>query len=275
MFFLKNGRMSYIVTILIGFCIGYFVIAGYLYVFQRSILYLPNRNMGAPSAYDLYNMGSLALQTNDEVMITAWYSPPPSGERTVLVYFQGNAGHLGDRKNKLAGFIAQKFGVLALSYRGYGNSKGSPTEQGLYNDARAVIEYLAHNGTAVEDIVLYGESLGTGVAVQMATEYPIKALILEAPYTSISQRAQEIYFFLPIQMLLKDHFNSLEKISTVRAPLMILHGEEDTTIPPSHGRQLLQAATVEKEGHFFPEIGHNNFNLARIISLTTDFIKRH
>lgn len=249
----------------------YVTVLAYLYFFQRNMIYVPERNMGKPEEYGLLHVDELRLETADNITITAWHSPPPSPNAPTLVYFHGNAGKLADRSEKLGLFIQQGLGLMALSYRGYGNSGGKPTELGLYDDARTVMNYLLDHGTSVENIILYGESLGSGVAVQMATEYKAKALVLEAPYTSISRRAAEIYPYIPVRFLLKDHFNSIEKITHIHSPLLIFHGELDPTIPIAHGKELFATATVLKEMKIYPEVGHTEFDLPLITKLTAEF----
>ena len=249
----------------------YATVLAYLYFFQRNIIYVPEKNMGKPEEYGLQHVEELRLKTADNITITAWYSPPPSPNAPTLVYFHGNAGKLSGRSEKLELFMKQGLGLMALSFRGYGNSEGKPTELGLYDDARTAVNYLLDHNTPVENIILYGESLGSGVAVQMATEYKVKALVLEAPYTSISRRAAEIYPYIPVRFLLKDHFNSLEKITHIHSPLLIFHGALDATIPLAHGKQLFATATVHKEMKIYPEVGHTEFDLPLITRLTAEF----
>lgn len=276
LFRLPLTRMNYVLTIVVMALLGYSVVAGYLYVFQRKLLYIPNRNLGSPGTYQLYDMGALSLKTSDKTNIVAWYVPPPDDTAPVVVYFHGNAGNLSDRHEKFSRFLEYPIGFMALSYRGYGTSQGSPSEEGFYEDARTVINYLLNKGIEQKRIVLYGESLGSGVAVQMATEYvQVRALVLEAPYLSISQRAHELYPFIPVPWLLKDKFDSATKIKQIHCPLLIFHGEEDKTIPIRHGMELFEKATVPKEAHFFPHIGHTDFDLGKIVRLTMQFVESH
>lgn len=253
---------------------SYVAILFYLYLYQRNIIYLPERTMEGPVSYGMVGVQELRLATVDKVNIIAWYAPPPNADAPVIVYFHGNAGKLADRGEKLSLLQRQGLGVLAVSYRGYGGSGGSPSEEGLYEDGRAAIHYLLNQGIAPDRIALYGESLGSGVAVQMATEFKVRALVLEAPYTSVSQRAAEIYPYIPVRWLLKDHFESLAKITHIHCPVLIFHGEKDPTIPVSHGKRLFEAAEVPKELHLFPEVGHTEFDLQEITGLTAKFIKR-
>jgi uncharacterized protein len=263
--------MTLFTTIIAVIGIIYITIAGSIYLYQRQLLYHPHTALEMPDYYGLPNFQHMTLTTRDNVHITAWYKPAATAEEPVLVYFHGNAGHLGDRYEKLAAF-AGTMGVMAVSYRGYGGSHGLPSEQGLYEDGRAAIHYLltAHKP---RNIILYGESLGSGVAVQMATEFNVGALILEAPYTSVRARASELYPYLPVSFLLKDHFDSLSKISTITAPLLILHGEKDTTIPVTHGKALFAAANQPKEAVFFPDTSHSDFKLDDITRHMAKFIR--
>lgn len=270
---LKSLIMSFTYQIIILIFIGYAGINAYLYFFQRSILYLPVKELSEPKNYGLHETSSVRLKTADSLNITAWYTAPKHNEPTLL-YLHGNAGNLGDRTEKLEAMAGQGFGILAVSWRGYGTSEGAPTEEGLYNDARAALQYLLDNGTKLENIVLYGESLGTGIAIQMATEYNARALILEAPYTSISSRAAELYPYIPVKLLLKDHFNSIDKIGNVHIPVLIFHGYRDTVMPIHHGRKILEAANEPKEARFFDNVGHTDFDLQEISKITHDFVMK-
>ncbi len=249
-------------TIVLLVSLAYAGMAGYLYFNQRNILYLPEKALKSPMEYGLTGFEEIKLRTSDAFALVAWYSPPVLDKPTI-VYFHGNAGHIGDRSTKLAHFQKEGWGIMAVSYRGYGNSEGTPSETGLFEDARTGLNYIIKSrNIPVEKVALYGESLGSGVAVQMATEFPgLKAVILEAPYTSVADRAAELYPYIPARTLLKDHFNSLEKIRNVKAPVMIIHGTEDLTIPVHHGQAIFGHANEPKKAYFLPGIGHTDFNV--------------
>lgn len=247
-------------------------ILAFMAVFQRSMLYFPDKNIGNPETYGLIGFSEYFIRTPDNVLIQTWYKPANDGIPTIL-YFHGNASHMGNRAGIYSALAGKGFGVLSISYRGYGKSGGSPHEQGLYTDARTAIAFLTEqNKIPLENIILYGESLGTGVAVHMAQEYKVRALILQAPYTSVSGRAAEIYFFMPVKLVMLDHFDSLSKIPNIKSPLLIIHGEMDITIPIRHGKTLLKAATTKKEAVFFHDVGHNNFDSSAIAENVLDFI---
>jgi hypothetical protein len=149
---------------------------------------------------------------------------------------------------KLQHYRDAGYGLLLAEYRGYGGNPGLPTEEGLYNDARAFLQWLRmEKGVEPSDTVLYGESLGTGVAVQMAAEagakeVPYRALILEAPFSAAVDLARETYPFLPVNLLMRDQFKSREKIGNIHTPLLILHGNKDEVVPLQSGQALFEAA---------------------------------
>jgi len=269
----KSRVMDFLYYIIISILVVYALMSAYLYLFQRSILYIPVKEMSAPANYGLTNMEEVKIKTNDGINLTAWYAKPKEKE-SVMLYLHGNAGNLGDRTEKISNYLNAGFGILALSWRGFGSSEGEPSEQGLYNDARSAIKYLQNLGYKDKQIFLYGESLGSGVAVQMATEHDFLALILEAPYTSISNRAAELYPYIPVKLLLKDHFDSISKISKVKTPVLIFHGYLDDVMPISHGRRMLEAANEPKEVRFFEHTGHTDFDFELLSKIMHEFVHK-
>lgn len=263
------------IKLLVVFGIFYVALLGTLYVYQRKLLYFPDTNIQPPQYYGLEDYSDRAAFSQDGLRIQFWYKEAKPHYPTI-VYFHGNAANLGNRAQSYKSFSDLGFGILALSYRGYGNSQGSPSEEGLYEDARAVIGYAYSELRLGSDrLIYYGESLGSGVAVQMATEHAPGAVVLEAPYTSVADRAGEIYFYVPVHLLMKDQFDSIAKIKNINSPLLIFHGEKDGTIPISHGKKLLAAANEPKEAVFFPDRGHNDFDRNKISTHVLDFAKEH
>lgn len=235
----------------------YGAIVGALYVFQRQLLYFPLG--GRPELGALAELGirEIELRTSDGLVLLAWYSPPRSG-RPVVAYFHGNGGHIGHRTERLLAFARSGYGVLMLEYRGYGGNPGAPAETGLYADGAAALDFLAAEGTPPDRLVLYGESLGSGVAVTLAAQREVAGLVLEAPFTSVAEIAQHHYSFVPASALVRDRFDSLAKIGNVRAPILILHGERDRVVPIRFGRALFAAAPQPKEFWSSEEAGHEN-----------------
>jgi len=220
----------------------YIALVSCIFAFQRHLMYHPAKNIAPPEVYGLSGVEDVFLSSADGVRLQAWVRPSRKGMPTI-VYFHGNAANLSDRAAKFGGFIDAGFGLVAVSYRGYGKSEGCPSEAGLYADARAAVAYakkIMH--VPQEKLIYFGESLGSGVAVQMAAEQTPALLALEAAYTSVETRSAELYpFVLGVRNLVLDKYDSLSKIKDVHAPLLMLHGQRDEIIPLSHARTLFAA----------------------------------
>lgn len=254
---------------------GYLLILVLLFVFQRNLLYFPSKERPRPEAFGLAGVvAPVELTTEDGLTLLAWHRPPARHGLPTVVYFHGNGGHIGHRAGKVAIFIEAGFGVLLAEYRGYGGNPGRPSEAGLYRDGRAARDFLRRRGVPDGRMVVYGESLGAGVAVQMATETRAAALVLEAPFTSIAAVAQSHYPFVPAYWLVLDRFDSLAKIGRAGAPLLLLHGERDRIVPPRFGRALFAAASEPKEARFFPAAGHNDLYEHGAGNAVLDFLRR-
>jgi hypothetical protein len=248
-------------AVLAGIAAIYIALLVLLFVAQRSILYVPNTQ--PPSLAEAGAEGwmdEVEVRSADGLRLLAWYRRPPAASSPVLVYFHGNAGHIGHRAERVRPYADAGFGVFLVEYRGYGGNPGRPTEQGLYTDARTAVDFLEQQGVAPARMVFYGESLGTAVAVQIAHERACAALVLEAPFTSVAAVAQGRYWMFPVRHLVLDKFDSLRKIGQLRCPLMVMHGEADGVIPIRYGRQLFDAAPEPKESKWFPTGTHTNFD---------------
>lgn len=236
----------------------YIGICGFMFVAQRRFLYAPDTTPPDAVASGVPDMERLALATEDGLEVLAWYRPPADDDMPVLAYFHGNAGHIGDRAFKMRPLMDAGIGALLLSYRGYGGNPGRPSEQGLYADGRAAVDFLRARGIGPDRLVLYGESMGSGVAVQIASETAPAALILEAPFTSLTTVAFQKVPYIPVPLLLRDRFDSISKIGGIHAPLLVIHGERDRTVTVGHGRRLLAAANEPKRGLFIAKAGHGD-----------------
>jgi len=253
----KLGRL--LRSMLIGAVILYLMVLTILFFMQRSMLYV--RTTERP----MLNIATLepkreivCLNTPDGLPLRAWYFRASTAGAPVVLYLHGNAGDIGNHIPWAKFLIDAGYGVLALEYRGYGGNPGSPTEAGLYDDARSAFAFLKQQGIADSRVVLFGESLGTGIAVQMATEHDIGAMILRSPYTSIPDVAATQLWYFPVRWLVRDRFDSLSKIAGIHAPLMVFHGEADTLIPMALGRRLYDAAPGPKTWLAVPGAGHND-----------------
>ena len=253
--------------------VAYGALVGSLYVFQRQLLYFPDKTR--PELAGLAELGvrEVRLTTADGLSLLSWYLPPQE-RRPVICYFHGNGGHIGYRAQRLRRFARDGFGVLMVEYRGYGGNPGTPSEAGLYADARAALDFLKREARGPPRPVLYGESLGAAVAVRLAAERDVAALILEAPPTSVAEVAQYHYPFVPAALLVRDRFDSLSRIAAVKAPILVLQGDRDTIVPPRFGRALFYAAPEPKEGWFSPEAGHEDLARYGALDAVVDFLRR-
>jgi fermentation-respiration switch protein FrsA (DUF1100 family) len=240
---------------------------------QDSFVYFPDTGRPDLAALHLPPVQEVELRTADGLRLLAWWLPP-QGEAPVILYCHGNGGNIAYRGDRMRFFASRGFGALMLEYRGYGGNPGRPSEEGLYADARAALAFLDAAGIPPERRVLYGESLGTGVAVKMATEQPVGALVLEAPYTKLED-VGAIHFPAPlVRLVLRDRFDSLSRIRAVNAPLLVLHGERDEVIPVALGRALYAAASQPKEVWYAPQGNHNDLPQFGGLQAAGEFIER-
>lgn len=263
-------NMLIIKQVLLLSCFIYILLLVLGYLLQRHFIYFPSKVMPDRKTFHAEDMQVISLLTPDHLRLQAWYKPAQHNQPTLL-YLHGNAGHIGYRIFLTRQFLSKGLGVLLLEYRGYGGNPGSPTEAGLYEDGRAGIHFLQQQH--VKKIVLFGESLGTGVATKLATEFQTCALVLQSPYTSFTALSRYHYPFLPIPI--RDKYDSLKRISSIHVPLLILHGKQDTIVPYSQGQTLFQHANEPKEWVTFEHKGHHDLwdaDFARQIIL---FIEKH
>lgn len=245
------------------------VLAGF-YFGQRKLMYLPNPVASLPTDVNMPSFTVIKLKTSDNLTLSSWYQA--AKDKPTLIYIHGNAGNVSNRAPFVKRYLTEGYGVLLLGYRGYGGNPGSPSEPGLYRDARAAIKFLQNEGIPDNKIVLFGESLGTGIAVQMALEFQVRALILQTPYTAMADIGQYHYPFLPVRMFLKDRYNSIAKISKINIPILILHGHQDRVVPIRFAKQLYAAANVPKTAKYYPDKGHNNIISPQLQQDVLDFL---
>lgn len=227
------------------------------YFGNRLFMYFPDAERYSPAEAGLEGVAEIEIATGDGETLVAWHAPAKSGKPTIL-YFHGNAGNAAGRAPKIDIMRANGNGVFYLNNRGYGGSSGRPSEQRNVADALAAYDYLAGLGVKPEETVLYGESLGSGQAVKLAAQRPVRAVILEAPLTSTIDVGKRTYFFLPLRLILTDQFRNEDNIRAVTAPALIVHGQQDTVIPVDHGRRVFAAANEPKSLELFPAAGHSD-----------------
>lgn len=217
--------------------LAYLGAAGYMATYQRSFLYKVAPAWIAPESQNIPRAEAYRLAMADGVTLAGWRVPPAREDALTYLYFHGNANGLDRRAGRFRLMTADGSGLIALSYRGYGGSGGTPSEAALHADAAAIYAELVRT-VPPERIVIFGESLGTGVALGLARKVPAKAVILDSPYRSVLARGQAEYPWLPVPLLLSDTFRSDQWIGEVKAPIFIMHGTDDRTIPPEDSETL-------------------------------------
>ncbi len=231
--------------------------------FEASFIYFPSLLLEATPADFGLPFEEVRLTAEDGVGIHAWLLPLPQAKRTVL-FAHGNAGNISHRLDR-ARRLRSRLGVevLLFDYRGYGRSEGSPDEPGTYRDAAAAHRYLTETrGLDPKRLVLFGESLGSAVALELALTRAAGALVLESPFTSIPDMARVVLPFLPLGPLLRTRYDNLAKVGGLRVPLLVLHGDRDEVVPFAQGRRLFEAAPEPKRFFAIPGAGHNDTYLA-------------
>jgi hypothetical protein len=240
-----------------------------LYLTQRALQYFPERFRTAPATAGLPEAEEVELDTADGERVIAWHLPP-RGEKPVFLYFHGNGASLRWRVDRFRALTADGSGLVALSYRGYGGSSGRPTEAGLVNDALAAYAFACARYQPAR-VVLWGESLGSGVAVALAAEHPVGHVILEAPFTSAADVGAGHYWFVPVRLLMKDQFRSDLRIGKVTAPVLVLHGDRDYVVPIALGERLYALIDAPKRFVRFPGAGHDGLG-ARAVEAARQFL---
>jgi fermentation-respiration switch protein FrsA (DUF1100 family) len=256
--------------LLVTALVGYGAIAALAYFAQRSLMYFPDRTRTAPAAAGFPQADEIVLTTSDGERVIAWHVAP-RGDKPVVLYFHGNGGALDLRAERFARIVADGTGLVALSYRGYGGSTGRPSEAGLLRDAKAVYAFAVARYPA-ERLVLFGESLGSGVAVALAAEHKVGKVILEAPFTSAADVGAAAYPFLPVRLLMHDQFRSDERIGKVTAPVLVLHGARDTVVPIAYGERLYALIGAPKKFVRFPEGHHSDLDTYGAQAAVRDFL---
>jgi fermentation-respiration switch protein FrsA (DUF1100 family) len=263
--------MTVLKWLLIVASVGYLGGLVVMFFAQRSMVFpIPQTARTSPEAAGFPEAEEHILTTADSEKVIVWHVPARPGHPVVL-YFHGNGDFLAGFFGRFRQIIADGTGVVALSYRGYAGSSGQPSEWGLLQDAAAAYAFTTARYSA-EKIVAWGFSLGTGVAVALAAEQPVGKLILEAPYTSLADVAASLFPIFPVRLVMKDQFRSDERIARVTAPLLIMHGARDATIPIIFGERLFARAHEPKQFVRFPEGDHNNLDDYGAVETARDFI---
>jgi uncharacterized protein len=249
-----------------------------LWLFQRRLIYLPIDRDVPPAREVLPRAEEVRFRTADRLSLNGWHLPPAGGEAWGgVVVFNGNAGHRGYRAPLGEALARAGLGVLLFDYRGYGDNAGSPSEAGLRLDADAAWSFMTGDRAyAQERLVYFGESLGAAVAVDLAARRAPGAVVLRSPFSSLADVGRRHYPFLPVRLLLRDRFASIDRIASIGAPLLVVAGERDTIVPSSSSRALFDAAAHPKRWVEIPGADHNDLELLagrRMITEVVSFLR--
>tara|TARA_Y200000002_G_C22528583_1_gene598749 strand:+ start:92 stop:892 length:801 start_codon:yes stop_codon:yes gene_type:complete len=241
--------MKYLYLTLSSVIIAYLVLLIFIYFYQRNLLYLPSENNYQNDKIQ-FSYEEIFIKVDDKITLKSWLINKDFKEFKTLVLFHGNAGDLSNRIYKLNELNKLDINILLISWRGFSGNKGSPTEKNLYEDAEAAIKWLNEKKVENNQIILYGESLGSGVAVEIGKKNNFNGIILESPFTSVENSAKIYYPYLPVKFILKDRYDSINKIDKIRTPILIMHGKKDDIIPFSMGKELFEKANNPKYSYF-------------------------
>lgn len=241
--------------VLIG---AFALLGGVVWFGQRSLIYFPTRSDPGSVTALVDNGQDVQLQTSDGLTLRAWRIDPAAPSDVAVLYLPGNGGNRLGRIGVGRALADRGFTVLLLDYRGYGGNPGRPSEEGLIRDAEAAQAYLREAGFAADQILYVGESLGTGVAVQLAARVPPAALLLRSPFTSLAAVAEHTFGGLPVGWVVRDRFDTLTTIASLDLPVSVLAGSADTVVPPNQSHSVAQAAPRLVAWTELPDVGHND-----------------
>lgn len=250
----------------------YAALCALMFVVQDRFMFHPRGEIGPPAAFGLDDFQRVAIRTEDGVDLVGWLHEAPTREKAVL-FFYGNADALPPYAGFFRTFAEAGYSVLGVNYRGYGGSSGAPSEQGFYQDADAALAFLGRRVPS-EGVVVIGRSIGSGVAVDLAARNRVRAVALISPFTSVTDVAAKVFWYLPVRPLLRHRFDSLADISSVTAPVLILHGDRDTLIPLAQGARLHEAANAPKRLEVLEGADHIDMDIDRIARSIIDFDRR-
>ena len=238
-----------LINILILLLSGYLLITLALYFFQRNLLYYPSVNNYSGEKLNV-SVEKVKIKTEDDIELLSWYNTKDSKNYKTILFLHGNAGTLENRIYKINHLKNMNVNFLIIAWRGFSGNKGKPTEKGLYEDAKSALRWLANKGVKEESIIIYGESLGTGVATEIAQNKNFAGVILETPFTSMVSVGKSHYPFFPVSILLKDKYENDKKIKNIKSPILIMHGEVDKLVPFWMGKKLYNLANEPKYSYF-------------------------
>ena len=242
---------TFLIKVLAISIITYIFFVFLLFIFQRKLLYYPTENKFSEETSLKHKVDKIYISTQDGLNLIGWFHQKSIAKKTLL-FFHGNAGTLDNRIYKLNHIGDCGVNFLIIAYRGFNGNPGKPSEKGLYLDAEAALSWLNSKSIATENIVIYGESLGTSVAIEIGQNKNFSGIILEAPFTSMVSVGKKHYPLFPVKLLLKDKYENANKVKNIKFPILVMHGKKDSIIPFVMGEKIYNLANVPKF-KYFPE----------------------
>ena len=236
--------MSFL-KIIIGILVIYTSLLLLLFIFQRNLMYHPDENNYSGDKLEV-DIKKVKINTSDGLNLLGWFHKKDLKKFKTIIYFHGNAGKLENRIHKLNHFKDMDVNFLIIAWRGFSGNDGKPSEESLYIDGNSAIKWLKNLGLSEKDIIIYGESLGTGVATEIAKNNNFAGLVLETPFTSMIEAAKNFYPYIPVRILLKDKYENDKKIKNINIPVFVMHGEADQIVPFWMGKKIYEMANQPK-----------------------------
>ena len=267
----KLIKMNFPIIILLIFILIYLFILISTYLFQRNLLYHPTENNYSGDQL-LVSVEKIKIKTKDNIELLSWYHNKNNNDYKTILFLHGNAGTLENRIHKINHFKDMNINFLLVAWRGFSGNKGKPTEKNLYEDARSALQWLESKGIKENNIIIYGESLGTGVATEIAQNQNFAGIILESPFTSMIEAGKDKYPYLPVKFLLKDKYESEKKIKNIKSPILIMHGKVDNIVPFYMGKKMYELANNPKYSYFSEYDDHMMEYNEKLLNVLKKFI---
>ena len=238
----------FITKLIISILVIYLVLLIFLYFYQGKLLY-PTVNSDTEIDNLIPKIEKVNITTSDNLNLLGWFHKKDISKNTIL-FLHGNAGSLENRIYKLNHFENFDLNFLIIAWRGFSGNSGKPNEKGLYDDAKSAVNWLKSKGIKEENIILYGESLGSAVAIEIAQNKKFAGIVLESPFTSMVEMGKKHYPIFPVSFLLKDRYESINKIKNIHIPVLVMHGKKDSIVPFEMGKKIYTSANSPKFYYF-------------------------
>ena len=259
-------------TAITAIILCYLLILVFVFFYQRNLLYHPFENNYSSDKIN-FSYDEVFIPTSSGNNLKGWFHKKDLNKKKTLVFFHGNAGDLRNRIHKLNLIKDFDINFLIVAYRGFNGNKGKPTEKGLYEDARSTLNWLAKQKIKEDQIIIYGESLGTGVSIEIAQNKNFAGIILESPFTSMVDAGKFYYPYLPVSLLLKDRYETIKKLKNINIPILVMHGKKDKIVPFQMGKKVFENVKEPKFSYFPEDDDHMmNYN-ENLLEALSNFFK--